>query len=101
MTATIEEVGHVTDADLEAFFSEYDRPCEAVRLKCPNVALYQAVWEPDLLDGAFDACTCGRMRQALCMSCKNYLLSPNSTAPLFQCRKCLGGLRLVRVESLI
>lgn len=87
---------------MELYFSPaaadpMERPCEARRKKCPNVALYKMNWVPGVQDK--DACHCGP--QELCLACKDWTLSqPDQGSILWQCRVCDGFAILQSVTPL-
>ena len=73
----------------------FERPCEARRKQCSNVALYLILYQPP--PGGLDYCTCGDTQRA-CMDCKEYVLERHST--IFRCPDCQNHLTLLRVEPL-
>lgn len=101
MTATMTE----TELDVEYVLWEAEdplnRPCEAQRIDCPNVALYYMLWRPAVIPaGSQDfSCNCGK--QPLCLGCKDWVLAqPGASTEPFVCNHCDGLAALKGIEPI-
>jgi hypothetical protein len=99
MTATIPEI------EVEYILWEaedpFERPCEAKRFDCPNVALYRFFWVPatGVQSEIWGACYCGT--QDLCLGCKDWVLGQTfNGVKVYKCNTCDGCVELKRVEPL-
>lgn len=77
-----------------------DRPCEARRFDCPNVALYRLLWRPFYdFEPAWSPCMCGN--QDLCLSCKDWVTDqPFTGVTPYRCRHCDGVATLKGIEPI-
>ena len=98
----------MTDTELEVGFilweaeDPFDRPCEATRIDCPNVAMYRMLWVPSkdqTITRVFGSCKCGS--QSLCLGCKDFVLAQEFRGiKSYRCRKCDGACELKGIEPI-
>lgn len=104
MTATTPELIDELEVEYVLWEAEdpLNRPCEAVTITCPNVALYRMLWVPSkqARDMGWKTCHCGSTR--LCLGCKDWVLNQESDSELdvYSCRECKGFADLKGIEPI-
>jgi hypothetical protein len=101
MTATMTETEFEIEFVLWEAEDPLNRPCEADRQHCPNVALYRMLWVPST--GAQEygeaVCLCGSSR--LCLGCKDWVLGQEpGDMEWFKCMRCNGFADLKGIEPI-